>query len=53
MIDKNIILKHVLTNSIKFEGKPNTGAVIGKVVSEIPGAKEQMQAVVKEVNSAI
>lgn len=33
---KDIILKYALQNAIKFDGKANPGAVIGKVLSEDP-----------------
>ncbi|MBW2977886.1 glutamate--tRNA ligase [Candidatus Woesearchaeota archaeon] len=54
---KEIIRKYALQNAIKFNGKANPGAIIGKLISEDPKLKSKLkeiskdiQAVVKEVN---
>ena len=54
---KEVIRKYALQNAIKFNGKANAGAVIGKLLSEDPKLKgkikeinKDIQAVVKEVN---
>lgn len=54
---KDKIRKYALQNAIKFNGKANPGAVIGKLLAEDPSLKQKikeisrdMQAAVKEVN---
>lgn len=56
MIDL-IIKKYALQNAIKFNGKANVGAVIGKIIGEKPELKKNIekiktlsQKIVKEVN---
>ncbi|MFH1052893.1 MAG: glutamate--tRNA ligase [Candidatus Woesearchaeota archaeon] len=56
-MDKELIRKYALQNAVKFKGKANQGAVIGKVLSEKPGLKDQLkdlipsiQNIIKEVN---
>jgi glutamyl-tRNA synthetase len=55
---KQLILKYALQNAVKFNGKANPGAIIGKVLSENPDLKSKAKEVnkdimqiVKEVNS--
>lgn len=55
---KKLILKCALQNAIKFNGKANQGAIIGKLFSESPELKKigkevssKIQEVLKEVNS--
>jgi glutamyl-tRNA synthetase len=55
---RDIILKYTLQNAIFYKGKANPGAVVGKVLQELPDAKSdmkalhmQVQAIVKEVNA--
>jgi glutamyl-tRNA synthetase len=55
--DKTLIKKFILQNSIKFDGKPNVGAVIGKIIGEKPELKkdikklrEEIQKVIKEIS---
>ena len=55
---KDVILKYALQNALKYNGKANAGAVIGKVLSENPALKKEIaklgkeiQQIVKEVNS--
>ncbi|MBD3249934.1 glutamate--tRNA ligase [Candidatus Woesearchaeota archaeon] len=50
---EDIIRKYALDNAVKFEGKANPGAVIGKVLKEDPSLKENMKEVSKEINSII
>jgi glutamyl-tRNA synthetase len=52
------IEKYALANAVKFSGKANPGAVIGKILSEFPEAKKEMAEVrskvmdtIKKVNS--
>lgn len=46
---KQTITKYALQNAVKFSGKANTGAVIGKVFAEMPELKEKAQEISKEV----
>ena len=55
---KDLILKYALQNAVRYEGKANIGAVIGKVLSEKPKLKGKIkeiskgiQEVIKKVNS--
>lgn len=58
MDTKEAILKYALQNAVKFQGKANAGAIIGKVLSEneklkskIKEISKEVQKVLKEVNS--
>ena len=53
MVKKETILKYALENAVKFNGKANPGAVIGKLLSEDPSLKSKMKDVAKEVNATI
>lgn len=53
---KDLIYKYALQNAVKFKGKANAGAVIGKVISEMPSARGKelamkTQEIVKKINS--
>jgi len=48
-----IIRKHALANAVKFNGKANPGAVIAKIIAEMPEAKSEMKIVGKEVNEIV
>ncbi len=55
---KDKILKYALQNAIKFEGKANPSAVIGKLLAEDPSIKSnikeiyrEMAIIIKDVNS--
>ncbi|MEK6936726.1 MAG: glutamate--tRNA ligase [Nanoarchaeota archaeon] len=53
---KEVILKYALQNAVKYDGKANLGAVIGKVFSELKDADknkviEEAKKAVNEVNS--
>jgi len=57
MIMQDNLRKYALQNAVKFEGKANVGAVIGKVLSDNPDLKKDIckikelaQKMVKEVN---
>lgn len=57
-MDKTLLRKWALQNAVKYEGKANVGAVIGKLLSHDPSLKNDMkllsgtvQLVVKEVNA--
>ena len=48
-----MIRKYALQNAIKFNGKANLGAVIGRVLSENPELKNDIQKITKEIQGAI
>jgi len=57
-MDKELILKYALQNAVKFNGKANPSAVIGKLLAEDPSIKpkikevyREMASIIKEVNS--
>lgn len=50
---KKTILKYALQNAIKFNGKANAGAVIGKVFAENPKLREKAAFISKEVQKTI
>ena len=50
---KKDIEKYALHNAVKYGGKANPGAVIGKLLSEHPGLKDKMKDVAKEVNEVL
>src|SRR3989344_9246795 len=57
-MDEQLILKYVLQNAVKYGGKANAGAVIGKVIAEKPEYKAEMgrvgsyiSTIVKDVNT--
>ena len=35
-MDEKTILKHVLSNAVKFNGRANSGVIIGKLIQENP-----------------
>ncbi len=47
------IEKYALHNAVKYGGKANAGAVIGKLLSENPELKHKMKDVAREVNDII
>jgi len=48
---KETIRKYALQNAVKFNGKANIGAVVGKVLGESPELKEDMGKLSKEIKS--
>ncbi len=50
---KNIITKYALQNALKYGGKANPGAVIGKVFAENPDLKSQAKELGKEIAKII
>jgi len=48
-----LIYKHALHNAVKYEGKANLGAIIGKVLAEDPDLKSNMKSLGKEVADII
>ena len=50
---KDLVLKYALQNAIKFNGKANPGAVIGKIFGGKPELKKDAQRISKDVNKII
>ena len=50
---KDLILKYALQNAVKFKGKANIGAVIGKVLAENPELREKTKELAKEVKKIV
>jgi glutamyl-tRNA synthetase len=50
---KDLILKYALQNAVKFKGKANVGAVIGKVLAENPELKKSMKKLSKEIKKIV
>ena len=51
--ESELIRKFVLQNSIKYEGKPSMGAVIGKILSEKPELKKDIKKLQDDVKKEI
>ncbi len=50
---KEAILKYALQNALKFNGRANIGAVIGKLISEEPKLKKDMKKISEEVKKIV
>ena len=50
---KKTILKYALQNAVKFKGKANVGAVIGKVFAENPELRQKAKEISKEIQKTI
>ncbi len=50
---RDFILAHVLHNAIKYDGKADAGAVIGKILSENPELKKDIESIKEEVTAAV
>ncbi len=50
---KDLILKYALKNAVSYNGKANTGAVLGKILSEKPELKNKIKELAKEINQII
>ncbi|MBI2661107.1 glutamate--tRNA ligase [Candidatus Woesearchaeota archaeon] len=50
---KDAILKYSLQNAVKFGGKANAGAVIGKMFAEEPKLKEHTKELAKEIQGIV
>jgi len=46
---KKVIRKYALDNALKFNGKASAGAVVGKVIGELPEVKQYMKTMTFEV----
>jgi len=52
MESKTTIRKYALQNAVKYKGKANIGAVIGKVLAENPELKENTKKLSKEIKKS-
>lgn len=52
-MDEKTILKYALQNAVKFKGKANPGAVIGKIFAEDPELKKKAAELSKKVNEIL
>jgi len=50
---KDLILKYVLQNAVKFKGKATIGAIIGKVLAENPELKGDVKKLSKEIKKVV
>jgi glutamyl-tRNA synthetase len=50
---KDILLKYALENAVKFKGKANPGAVVGKILASNPEVKNDMKTVSAQINEII
>lgn len=50
---ENDITKHALHNAIKFNGKANQGAVLGKILSEDPSLKDDIKNLSKTISEIL
>jgi len=50
---KDLILKYVLQNAVKFKGKATIGAIIGKVLAENPELKRDVKKLSKEIKKVV
>ena len=49
----NLILKYALQNAVKYKGKANSGAVIGKILQESPSLKSRIKEIAKKINDTV
>ena len=50
---EDLILKYALQNAVKYGGKANPGAVIGKILQEQPGLKSKIKELAKKINEVV
>ncbi len=50
---KNTIMKYALQNAVKYDGKANQGAVIGKLMQDDPKLKEKLKDIAPEISKII
>ena len=52
-MDEKAVLKHVLNNAVKFNGKANPGAIIGKLIQENPEIRKDIGSTSKKINEVV
>ena len=50
---KDLILKYALQNAVKYNGEANIGAVMGKVLAENPGLRNDTKSLAKEIKKVV
>tara|TARA_Y100000034_G_scaffold20758_2_gene23831 strand:+ start:14544 stop:16241 length:1698 start_codon:yes stop_codon:yes gene_type:complete len=50
---ENLILKFALQNAVKFNGRANPGAIVGKLLGDKPELKSQMKEIGKEISRIV
>ncbi len=50
---KTAIRKYALENAVKFDGKANPGALVGKVMGEFPDQRSKAKELAKEINAIV
>ena len=50
---KDLILKYTLQNAIRYNGKANPGAIIGKILKEKPELKSKIKEISKEIQETV
>ena len=50
---KKIILKYALQNAVKFNGKANPGAIIGKLLKEDSNLKSKIKELSKDIQKTV
>jgi len=50
---KTIIRKYALQNAVKYNGKANIGAIVGKVLAENPKLKSDIKNISKEIRKTV
>lgn len=50
---KKVILKHVLSNAVQYNGKANVGAVVGKIIAEDPKARNKIGKLMSEIKKIV
>lgn len=50
---REIILKYVLQNAVRYDGKANPGAIIGKILKEKPSLKSKIKEISGEIKKAV
>lgn len=50
---KKDIRKYTLQNAVKFGGKANVGAVVGKVIAEHPDMKDKIKELMKDIQKIV
>jgi len=49
----NIILKYALQNAVRYKGKANSNAIIGRILKENPKLKKDMKNLIKEIDKVV
>src|SRR3989344_9546167 len=50
---ESLARKYALQNAVKFDGKANPGAVIGKILAEQPELKDKIKEIAKSISQII